>query len=66
MRLRGLAADRVRFGYRRLTMLLRREVGGRPQADLQTIYRGRADAADENAQEIARARWSRSKSDAAQ
>jgi transposase InsO family protein len=36
MRLRELAASRVRFGYRRLTVLLRREGW---QANVKRIYR---------------------------
>ena len=52
MRLRELAANRVRFGYRRLTVLLQaRRMGGERQAHLPAIHRGRAGSANQAAQE---------------
>ncbi len=52
MRLREQAAIRVRLGYRRLTVLLRRE-GWRvnPKRIYRMLYRGRSDGADQNPQQ---------------
>ena len=52
MRLRELAASRVRFGYRRLTVLLKREGWrGECKTDLSAVHRGRIDGANEVSQE---------------
>jgi hypothetical protein len=49
MRLRELAATRVRFGYRRLTELLRREGWPERQTDLSALFEGRVNGTDQNA-----------------
>ena len=52
MRLRELAASRVRFGYRRLTVMLQeRRLAGEPQAHLSALHRGWPDGAHQAAQE---------------
>ena len=52
MRLRELAASRVRFGYRRLTVILRREGWrGQSQAHLSALHRGWAYGAHQITQE---------------
>ena len=59
-RLRELAAERPRFGYRRLYIFLRREKTedgmlrwrGQPQAGLSALSRGRTGDAAQEAQEI--------------
>ena len=52
MRLRELAASRVRFGYRRLTVMLQKgRLAGEPQAHLSALHRGWAYGADQSTQE---------------
>jgi putative transposase len=52
MRLRELAASRVRFGYRRLTVILRREGWRVNPKDLSAVHRGRAHYPHQDTQEI--------------
>lgn len=52
MRLRELAATRVRFGYRRLTVMLRREGWAvNAKRHLPAVYRRWVGGADQGAQE---------------
>ena len=47
IRLKDLAASRVRYGYRRLHVLLKREGwAGEPQAGLPTLWSGESGDAD--------------------
>lgn len=52
MRLRELATSRVRFGYRRLTVIEKRRLAGQSQAHLSALHRGWAYGADQITQEV--------------